>query len=436
MHRPLLALLLVFPVLFGSACGGGGGGSDPAPPCTLPGTTLALAIQGQPAPDTGGNFGPLASGMLMDAGEGGWVVFVAPTTDGTNALCLFVAEPDGTVRRVFGTGEVVPNAGGGTISGFLVARVNAAGQILTEVSIAGDSGARTFGLLTAQVVGGVVTAKTDVVYHLDDVSASGVSGALTDIDETRITFLDDGRTTFGGTTNDPAEAVWIVNLDGSGLKSLIATGDALPDLPGPSVTCQDVRAFGVCKNGAGFAFVADVGGVFEDRLYVGPTSSSLIYEVASDGNALPGGGTVLEIYGGGPLLVFNNSVVLWKAVGNGLVPDDVILAGSSAEPYIELARSGDLAGGASGGFFGELDLLAHRGECQIPEIKAELFNVPGGADFATYVVGRGAPLQAGVGGGAPPPHVGPVAPLSAFVEKEKASKDCVREPTVKSYGFH
>ena len=33
-------------------------------------------------------------------------------------------------------------------------------------------------------------------------------------------FLEDGRTFFGGFTSDPAEALWIVNLDGGGSSTL------------------------------------------------------------------------------------------------------------------------------------------------------------------------------------------------------------------------
>ena len=66
----------------------------------------------------------------------------------------------------------------------------------------------------------------------------------------------------------------------------------------------------------------------------------------------------------------------------------------------------------SGGFFGALDLLSHRGECQIPEIKAELFGVPGGADFATYVIGSGAPFLSVFEGRPAPPDFGQVTMFS------------------------
>ena len=402
MSRLLLAVLLAFPLFFGAACGGGGGGGDDPAPCTLPGSLAALAIEGQPAPDTTGVYGPLSLGMLMDAAPGGWSVFVAPTSDLSNPLCLFVAEPSGTVRKVFRTGETVPNAGGGTISGFMVARVNGAGQVLAEVSIVGDSGGRTFGLLTAQVVSGSVTAKTPLVYHLQDMTATGVDGSLSDLDEARIWFLEDGRTFFGGTTSDPAEALWIVNLDGGGLDLLIATGDALPDLGNPNVTCLDLEAVGTATDGARFVFVADVGGPFEERLYIGSTSTSGYAEIASDGNALPGGGFVMEIHAGGPLMLTNDGFVVWKAQGSLGVPDDVILQGSAVTAYAALARSGFQAPQTSGGIWGELDLLNHRGDNDIPQMVCELINVPGGADFATYAfTGGGAQLAVFEGLAAP-----------------------------------
>jgi hypothetical protein len=403
VRRHLLAPLLAFPLLFGSACGGGGGGGDDPAPCTLPGSLGTLAVEGQPAPDTAGLYGAFGLGMLMDTAPGGWSVFVVQVVGGSNPVGMFVAQPNGTVRLVFVTGEAAPILGGGTITGFQVVRVNGAGQVLAEVTVTGNSGGRTFALLTAQVISGAVTAKAPVATHLQDMTVTGVDGSLTDIDESRIWFLEDGRTFFGGVTSDPAEALWIVNLDGSGLDGLIATGDALPDLGNPNVTCTDLRAVGTAPDGGRFVFVADVGGAFEDRLYIGSTSSSGYAEIASDGNALPGGGFVTEIHGGGPLLLTNDGFVVWKAQGSEGVPDDVILQGTAVTPYAALARSGFTAPQASGGVWGELDLLNHRGDNDIPQMVCELIGVPGGADFATYAfTGSGAQLAIFEGRAAPP----------------------------------
>jgi hypothetical protein len=394
--RSPYALLLALPLLLGTACGGGGGGSSGGgTPCVKPGTLREIALQGQAAPGTGGIYQAFGAGMLMDCAQDGWSVFVAGTTDGANAQCLFVVEPSGNVLKAFATGEVVPNAGGGTISGYQLARVNGSGQILTEVSITGDGGGRTFGLLTAQVIGGAVTNKTALVYHQQDMTATGVDGTFLDLDESRVWFLDDGRTFFGGTTNDPAEALWIVNIDGGSLECLLATGDALPDLGSPNVACLDIEAVGIDQLGNRYAFVADVGGMFEERLYIGSTTVSGYAEVASDGNALPAGGregNILECHAGGPLLLYNDGNVVWKALGTETVPDDVILSGNAVAPYFELARSGYLAPGASGGGFGDLDLLNHRQEPEFPQMMCELINVPGGADFATYAFTGSGPL--------------------------------------------
>lgn len=415
MTRSLYSLLLLLPVLFGTACGGGGGGDGGGTPCTKPGTLREIALQGQPAPGTAGNYQALGSGMLMDCAEDGWSVFVAGTTDAANALCLFVVQPDGSVLKAFATGEVVPNAGGGTISGFQVARVNGSGQILTEVTITGDGGGRTFGLLTAQVIAAAVTNKVPLVYHQQDMTVTGVDGALTDLDESRIWFLDDGRTFFGGTTSDPAEALWIVNLDGGSLECLLATGDALPDLGNPNVACLDIEAVGVDQLGNRYAFVADVGGMFEERLYIGSTTVSGYAEVASDGNDLPAGGKegdVLECHAGGPILLYNDGNVVWKAQGTVGVPDDVILSGNAVAPYFELARSGYFAPGASGGVFGDLDLLNHRQESEFPQMVCELIGVPGGADFATYAFTGGGPLLSIFEGRAAPPDFGATTTFS------------------------
>lgn len=388
MRRIALASLLALPLAFGAACGGGGGG--PPAVCTVPGTLRALAVQGALAVGTAGNFGAFAVDLLLDVAPGGWSVFEATTSDTLNAQCIYVAQPDGSLLKAFAKGETVPAPGDGTISDFLLARVNGAGQLLVEVAITGDSGGRDFGLITAQVVGGVVISKVALVYEGQNMGPSGVAGNLTDIDENRVWFQADGRTFFGGTTSTPHEAFWVVNLDATGLDDLIATGDLLPDGTGSAV-CTDLEAVGVSSDGLRYALVANVGGPFEERVYVANTGTTTIGEVASDGNALPGGGFVAEAYDSGDLLVFNNGFVMWQAEGSFAAPDDVILYGSSSVPYIELARSADSAPG-SGGFFGELRLVRHRQQCVFPEVDADLLAVPGGADFAMYVIGSGAPL--------------------------------------------
>jgi hypothetical protein len=403
MRRFARASLLAVPLLVGAGCGGGGGDDDSAP-CVVPGTLRALAVQGAPALGTAGAFGAFPVDLLLDTAPGGWSVFEATTGDPLNAQCIYVAQPDASLLKVFAKGETVPAPGDGTISDFLVARVNGAGQVLVEVAITGDTGGRDFGLLTAQVVGGVVTSKVALIYEGFNMGPSGVAGNLADIDEGRIWFQADGRTFFGGTTSTPHEAAWVVNLDGTGLDDLIATGDLLPDGAGVAV-CVHLKALGVSADGSRFGFAADVGGPFEDRLYVGNTGTTTLAEVASDGNALPGGGVVQEVYGGGDLLVFNNAFVMWQAEGSTALSDDVVLYGSPTTPYIELARTADPAPG-SGGFFGELRFVRHRQQCVFPAVDADLLLVPGGADFAMYVLGSGAPLLSIYEGRPAPPDLG------------------------------
>lgn len=394
MHRRL-RLMAVLAVGLLAACGGGGGGDDPAP-CAKAGTLRALALQGAPAPGTAGNFGPFAAGMLMDAAAGGWSVFASGTTDATALRGCWVAQPDGTLLNVWKSGETVPDAGGGTITDFSLVRTNAAGHVVVGVTITGDAGGRTFGLLSAQVVGGAVTAKNDLVYHLRDMGASGLSGLLSDIDEARVILTDDGRTFFAGTTAS-GEALWVVNLDGSGLDVQVKTGDTLPG----SVTALDLKAVGVSKNGNRYAFVADIGGAFEDRLYDGTTGGSTFAAIAADSAGLPGGGSVVEVHAGGPLLVYDSGSVLWRAQGSLSGVDDVLLVGNSIQPFTVLARSGSLAPTAGGGVFGSLELLQHEPEGVLPMFRAQIVGAPNGVDFATYGIASGLALAFYEGRAAP-----------------------------------
>ncbi|MFM8386121.1 MAG: hypothetical protein ACKOCB_04765 [Planctomycetia bacterium] len=390
MRSLLRCLLLLVAASSGASCGGGGGGDEPAP-CTRPGTLRALAVQGQPAPGTAGAYAAFDPGMLMDCAAGGWSAFACATTDATRSQGVFVAQPDATVVLVFHVGESLPagTAGGGTIGGFTGVRVNAAGQLLALVAVTGNTGGRTFALLSSSVSGGVVGTKRVVLLHQQDTASSGSSGVLASLDTGRLWLLADGRAVAGGVTSDSTEAVWIVGLDGNGLDSLVATGDTLPD-GSLAVTCNDLRAFGISADGGRFAFVADVGGLYEDRLYIGAPSISSYAEVASDGNALPGGGNVLEVHGGGPLLVYDDGRVVWKAQGNGSVPDDVILVGSSSVAYTRLARSGLAAPG--GGAYGELDMLACAPQCEYPQAVGERLGLGSSSDRATYAFSATQPL--------------------------------------------
>lgn len=386
MPRAFPSALTLLALLLAPACGGGGddSASDPAP-CTKPGALRALAVQGQPAPGTAGNFGPFPSAnVLMDAAAGGWCAFVAPTTDPAVARALYVALPDGAVLDVWKSGTVVPDAGGGTIQDFLLVRVNPAGHVLAEVSIAGDLGGRTFGLLSAQVVGGVVTARNDVIYSGQDMGASGVTGALSDIDEARTFLVEDGRVFFGGVTG-VVEAFWQVNLDGSGLAAQVATGFPVPG-PG-SLSVNDLKAVGVSRDGNRFAFVAEVGGVNANRLLAGTTGSTIYATIAVDGGGLPtGGGTLLQVHAGGPLLVYNSGSVVWRARGTLVAPDDIILLGNSVVPFTTMARSGQLVPTTTSAVYGSLELLQHGREALMPMMRAQIVGLSNGIDFATFAL--------------------------------------------------
>lgn len=405
MRRLLCLLSLVLlPLAAGASCGGGGGGGD-APPCTKPGTLRALAVQGQPAPGTAGSYGAFAASVPMDCAAGGWSAFVAATTDASRPQGLFVAQPDGSVLLAFHAGEPVPGSppGGGQVGDLLAVRINASGQLLAYVDVDGNSSGVTWAVISATVAGGTITARQAVISKGQDTTPSGSSGAFLALDPSRLWLQADGRVCVGGTTSDGTEAVWLVNLDGSALQSLVATGDSLPD-GSQAVTCNDLLAFGISGDGGRFAFVADVGGPFEDRLYVGSPSISTYAEVASDGNALPGGGLVLEVHGGGPLLVYDDGRVVWKAQGNSGVPDDVVLVGSSTAPYVSLARSGGIAPG--GGVYGELDMLTSRPQCEYPHAVAERLGLGSGADLATYAFSATQPLLAIFEGQAAPADYG------------------------------
>lgn len=396
MRRLVVWSLAVLSAGLLPACGGGGGGDDPAP-CTKPGTLRALAFQGASAPGTSGVFGSFTAGMLMDTAAGGWSVFTATTSDAGAPRGCWVAQPDGTALLVFRAGETVPDAGGGVIQDFSLVRTNAAGHVLAGVTLTGDSGGRTFGLLSAQVVGGAVVAKHDVVYHLRDTSASGLAGLLADIDESRVVLTDDGRIFFAGTTAS-AEALWVVNIDGSGLAVQVKTGDALPQVG----SLTDLQAIGVSRNGNRYACVGSFNGSYPELLLGGDTGGTFS-TIAKDTDGLGsfGGGSILSVHAGGPLLVYDSGSVLWKAQGDRGGLDDVLLLGSRSEPFTAFARTDGIAPSTGGAQLGALDLLQHEPEGVLPMFRAQLVGTSNGVDFATFGIGSSLSLAFFEGRAAP-----------------------------------
>ena len=382
LRAAALLVLVLLPLGFAPACGGGGG-SAPAPACTKPGTLRALGVQGQAAPGTVGNFGAFPLGVLLDTAANGWAVFNGVTTDGTKPEGVWVAMPDATVLLAFWKGETVPDAGGGTISGFQAVRVNAQGHVLVLVSITGDANGRDFGLLTAQVIGGVVVGTNDLVYETTDLTASGSSGTLTAIDATKLFLVDDGRTFFVGGTSGGLTGLWSVNVDGTNLKKEVQETDLNPI----ALPFLDLKQVGVSRSGNRFAFVADTGGPNEDGLYIGTTGTGAYLGIAQDGNGLndaPRFGSIVEIWAGGPLLVYDSGTVVWKAQGSAGLPDDVVLVGNNTVPFSILARSGDPAPSAGVATFASLDLLQHRAETAGPMVRAQFSGAINGVDFALY----------------------------------------------------
>lgn len=377
----LLALLLL-PLGFAPACGGGG--SDPAPaPCAKPGTMRALGVQGQAAPGSVGTFGAFPLGTHLDVAANGWSVFSGVTNDPLVPEGVWVAMPDGTVLLVFAKGEIVPDAGGGTISGFQLARVNNQGHVLVLVSINGDAGGRDFGLLSAQVIAGVVTGKSDLVYETRDLTSSGSTGTLTSIDSTHVFLVDDGRTFFLGGTSNGVTGFWSVNLDGTNLRKEVQVGDSVP-VP---ATILDLKQVGVSRSGNRFAFVAEVPFANEDGLYDGTTGTGSYAIIMRDGAGVsdaPRFGSVVETWAGGPLLVYDSGSVVWKAQGSAALPDDIVFVGNSTVPAGVLARSGDPAPSAGVATFAALELLEHRSETSGPMVKAQFAGSINGVDFALY----------------------------------------------------
>ena len=170
----LLCLALLLPLV---ACGGGGGGGGDGPtdPGT-PGSLWALAIEGEAAPGVVGNFGAFPADPFLAVAAGGWMAFVAQTTDVALPEVLYVAQPDKVLVPVFARGDDIPGPEDGTIASIKHLWMCTDGTVMAFVKITGSSNSVGFGILAADVADGAATNKLSVV--LDKADISGLHAAF------------------------------------------------------------------------------------------------------------------------------------------------------------------------------------------------------------------------------------------------------------------
>jgi len=288
----LLSSLFVFAL---AACGGGGG--EEGPPPSAPGILQELAVQGEAAAGTAGNFAVFPTYPHMDAAAGGWCAFVAPTTDGAKPEVLYVAQPDAILVPVYAVGDTVPAPGDGQIAGIQGVWICPTGLVLTYVTITGDSGGRAFGVLASLVAGGVAGGKAAVIYDKAALPASDFNpGSTLDLmDPATARKEDDGTFWFLGRDNPGGQLhLFSVDPDGTNFLSRAIVGANLG-----GVTLVSVDAFEIDSFGLQYAMVVTTSGG-DGRMYLHATAPGTFVEVAREGDAIVGGagGAILSIHKG------------------------------------------------------------------------------------------------------------------------------------------
>ncbi len=393
----LLGLILVCGL---AACGGGGSEEPPEP--SAPGVLRTLALQGQAAPETTGNFAAFETDPPMDVAVGGWSVFVANTTDAAAARCAYVAQPSGSLLLAFRTGETVPDADGGTISDIDAVWITEDGLVLAYVGIAGDGGGRTEGLLSARVSGGAIVDKHDVLYDQRPMIDVQMTGSLDDIVDELAVLMDDGWVFVPVVTTTAEHALLRVFSDGTSLTSLVKDGDSLAT----GDTFVALHALGVDPIGNRYTFVAER----QDAsygIYIGVVGIDTLYaRVIEEGDDLSEG-VATEIPGPQPLLIDTSGRVLFKAVSSE--NEDHLCVGASAFPPGFLAVEGDVDTWTDG-LYEDLDWLHNQRGSSLPlfmgEIGTNTFGISFGIFAATDLLGGTAlamwdtrEVPAGVGSG-------------------------------------
>jgi hypothetical protein len=362
-----------------TACGGGGGGDD-TPASLLPGVLRMLAVQGQPAPGTAGDYGAFPLNPVMDNHASGWSAFAAPTTDGVKTQVLYAAAPDGTIVEVYAVGENAPAPSDGTIASFTSVRVGS-GFLVATVTLSGDTAGRTFGAISATLAAGGASAKVGVIYHKASIAVADPGDGLDDIDVQSLRLEHDGTWWFVGTGAPSGHrSLLSIEKDGTGLASRAKVGEALP--LGASIVTVD--AFSVEPAGRYYAIVADTTAL-ERRLYLGDTMAAGFFEVMQDGDGIPGAlGSVADIHKGGRLLVYNVGVVIWMCTTDIPGFPDALMAGDGLGAPVLMSLSGDAAPLSGGGLLTDLFILNCADECTIPQFSSPVVGGTAGVVFGTY----------------------------------------------------
>ena len=401
MRRAHLFLAICLCLSLLVACGGGSGGGDGPSDPGAPGVLRSLAVEGASAPGTAGNFAVFPVYPLMDAADGGWCAFVAPTTDAAKSQVLYVAEPDAAAAlvEVFAVGDAAPAPSvGGTVAGFQGVWMCSDGSVICYAEISGDAGGRTFGLLTATVSGGAAAGQGAILYDQADLSAAIPGGVLGGLDTQTLLKQDDGT-------------IWFLAADTTGglvhLLSITRTGTSLTRRASPGdlttnvgITFAAVDAFGIDPTGAFFALAVTTT-VGDRRMYLKESSGGVNVEFLKDTDPLPSGsGTVDDAWSGGRITVYGAGQVVWMAKGSLSASDDVYMFFGYylTTQYVELARSTLTAPSTGAGTWTALHTLNLAGGCLLPQFDASVSGGTYGITRGTFGVADTAPTVGLVSG--------------------------------------
>ena len=356
--RLLGGLALAFVGAAAPGCGGGsGGGGGGGGACTIPGTLVALALEGQPTP-AGGIYAAFPANAKISTASGDWTAFVADVIGGSSTRGLFVARPNGQVVKVYAKGDPCPTTNGssGVINDFRRIWMRPNGIVVALVDLTGGS-IETF--LTAQVnSNGVVLNRIDAISLGDALppgAGTGTVGTLASIDDNLIQVTDAGTIFFrgAGNTGIPGlNGIWAVSVGGTGILSVAVTGQLAPGSASHTLG-YDFQGLGIDSGGQLVTYVVDVIGGETSEMFAVSSGSGAV-RIAGNLSTPPGGRPFDDVYEGGPIVTgFDglNGVVAWTGHVSGGVPNVGVFSRSV------VVSSGQLTAGALTRIIGPADPL-------------------------------------------------------------------------------
>lgn len=305
------------------------------------GADTAVALPGDPAPDTGGGAYSGLSGPALDGS--GELAFFATVTGGSVGEGVFVVS-GGTDTAVALPGDVAPGTGGTYSSVAGVPSINASGEVAFHASVAG--GSVDEGIF-------VDSGGTDAAVALPGDAAPGTGGG-TYASLAGASINASGAVAFTASVAGGSVSMGIF-VDSGGTDTAVAlVGDAAPGTGGGTYSSFiGIPSINAAGDVAFFAFVS--GGSASEGIFVDAGGTDTAVALPGDPAPGTGGGTyAVGLASSERRINASGQVVFYAGVTGGSASAGVFVDSGGTDTAVALA--GDPAPGTGGGTYADFSV--------------------------------------------------------------------------------